>query len=163
VANPRTLTQDEVARLVSRLSGRSCSTRRVRHLLVAGGLGTECHGRPHGGTRLFGVLDVALVRLAMALEADGLSSWMIRVVLTYLRNDLVRAWKSAAPLAVAVRGIHASVEPVVKARPTTAVAWVPLREIWRGLDGEVQRVSDARDHVWMYRRVPVREIPRSTG
>jgi hypothetical protein len=157
------LTVGEVAALVSRLSGRSCSPRRVSYLLVSGGIGTECQRRPRGGTRLFGVLDVAIVRLALALEAEGLSSWMIRVVLTYLRNDLVRAWKAAAPLTLALRGIQASLEPTVRTRPSAATAWIPLREIWRGLEAEVQRTSDGRDEVWMYRRIPVRSVPRSTG
>jgi hypothetical protein len=135
----------------------------VSYLLVGGGIGTECQARKRGGTRLYGVLDVALVRLAMALESEGLSSWTIRVILTYLRNDLVRAWKAAAPLTLSVRGIQASLEPTVRTRPSAATAWIPLREIWRGLETEVQRTSDARDQVWMYRPVPVRSVPRSTG
>jgi hypothetical protein len=157
------LTVEEVAALVTRLSGRACSARRVRYLLIAGGLGTECQCRPRGGTRLYGVLDVALVRLAMAMEAEGMSSWLIRVVLTYLRNDLVRAWKSAAPLALTVRGITATLEPVVRTRPSNAAAWVQLRDVWRGLEAEVQRASDARDEVWMYRPVHVRTVPRTNA
>jgi hypothetical protein len=157
------LTVDELAALASRLAGRSCTPRRVRYLLITGGLGTEWQSRRRGGTRLYGVLDLELVRLAMAMEAEGMSSWLVRVVLTYLRDDLVRAWKAAAPLALAVRGIQATLEPVVRNRPASAVAWVPLRDIWRGLDAEVQKVSDARDQVWMYRPVPVRSVPRSTA
>jgi hypothetical protein len=158
----RALTLHEVATLTSQLTGRPCTARRVRYLLVTGGLGSDTQRRPHGRTRLFGALDVALVRLALALEENGLSPWLSRVVITYLRDDLVRAWKTTAPLGVAVRGLQATLEPALKGRPVWSTVWVPLREIWRGLDSEVQRTSDGRDDVWMYRRVRVGAVPRNT-
>jgi len=158
----RALTLQETTALVSRLAGRTCSERRVRYLLIAGGLGTDAHRRPHGRTRLYGVLDVALVRLALAMQEHGASPWLTRVVLTYLRNDLVRAWNAAAPLALAVRGVQATLEPALKGRPPWATLWIPLREIWRELDAAVQRTCDARAEVWMYRLVKVRAVPRNT-
>ncbi|HVC19290.1 MAG TPA: hypothetical protein VNE16_04365 [Vicinamibacterales bacterium] len=155
------LTVAELARVVSRLEHRPCSSRRVRYLLVVGGLGTDTHRRRHGQTRLYGVLDVALVRLAVRLEREGVSPSVTRVVLTYLRNDLIKAWRAGALLGLAVRGVRGSLEPVLKARPAWAVAWVPLREIWRGLDAEVRRIGDARQTLWMWRDVPIHEIPRA--
>jgi len=163
MASPlKALTAAEVATLVEELSGRPCTARRVHYLLVTGRLGTELPRRTQGQTRLYGPLDVALVRLALALEADGTSPWLGRVVLTYLRDDLVRAWKSAAPLALAVRGIHASLEPALKARPQWATVWIPLRDIWRGLDGAVEKMCGRRDTVWMWRPVAARDVPRSS-
>ena len=162
MSNARVLTVNEVAALTARLAGRPCSPRQVRYLLISGGLGTDVQTRPRGGTRLYGVLDVALVRLALAIESGGVSAWLTRVSLTYLRDDVVRAWKSAASLAFVLRGIQARLEPVAKGRPSRAVVWVPLREIWRGLDAEVQQVSNARNSVWMYRPVAVHAVPRAT-
>lgn len=159
----RALTLHEVATLTTQLTGQPCTPRRVRYLLVTGGLGTDTQRRPQGSTRLYGALDVALVRLAFALEDNGVSPWLSRVVITYLRDDLVRAWKTTAPLGVAVRGLQATLEPALKGRPVWAGVWIPLREIWRGLDSDVQRTSAARDDVWMYRRVKVGAVPRNSA
>jgi hypothetical protein len=159
---PKTLTAIELAELVSRLSGKSISPRRVRHLLVDAALGTELQMRQQGQTRLFGVLDLALVRLAVELEAQGISAWVARVVLTYLRDDLVRAFKAGGPVALAVRGLRATLEPALKAQPSGLTAWVPLRDIWKGLDGEVATLRAAKPTVWMWSEVPAHTVKRST-
>jgi hypothetical protein len=160
-ASRQWLTVGEVARVASHLTGRSCSTRQVRHLLVTGGLGTDAKRRTHGQTRLYGSLDVAFVRLALRLERDGVSPWVARVVLTYLRNDLIRAWKASAPVALAIDGLKGSLEPALKSRPASAAVWVPLRDVWRGIDTEIERACDARDTVWMWRKVSVHAVPRA--
>jgi hypothetical protein len=156
------LTAVEAARLVSRLSGRKCSARRLRHLLVQGGLGTELQPRRHGQTRLFGALDLAIVRLALELERQGISAWVGRVVLTYLRDDIVRAFKSAAPVALAVNGLRGRLDPALRSRPSAAVAWVPLREVWKGLEDEIGGVREAKPTVWMWSEVPLHAVKRST-
>jgi hypothetical protein len=56
-----------------------------------------------GTTRLYTPIDVAFVRLALRLAREGVSTTVARVVMTYLRSDLIRAWKAGAPLALAVR------------------------------------------------------------
>ena len=155
------LTVSEAARIASHLSGRPCSPRQVRHLLVGGGLGTDPGRRTRGQTRLYGWLDVAFVRLALQLEAEGVSPWVARVVLTYLRNDLIRAWKAGAAVALAINGLRGTIEPALRSRPVSATAWVPLREIYRGIDAEIQRSCDARETVWMWRRVAVNAVPRT--
>jgi len=155
------LTVSEAARVASHLAGRPCSPRQVRHLLVTGALGTETGRRVHGQTRLYGQLDIAFVRLALRLQAQGISPWVVRVVLTYLRNDLVRAWKSSAAVALAINGLKGTLEPALRQRPASATAWVPLREIAKGIDAEIQRVCDARPTVWMWRRVSVQAVPRT--
>jgi hypothetical protein len=104
-----------------------------------------------------------MVRLALRLHAEGVSAWVARVVLTYLRNDIVRAWKAGASLTLAVSGIQGSLQPSLKARPAGAVASVPLRDIWRGLDAELQAVCQTRDSVWMWRDVLVQTVPRTGG
>jgi hypothetical protein len=160
---PKVLTTSEVAALCARLEGRACTQRQVSYLLVNGGLGAETRRRAHGQTRVYGVLDVAFVRLALRLQTEGVSPMVARVTLTYLRNDLIRAWKASAALALVITGVHGSLQPVRQARPPGAVAVVPLLEIWRGLEGELQRVAAARGEVWMWRPVPVNAVPRSTA
>jgi hypothetical protein len=156
------LTVDEVAKVASQLAGRTCSPRQVRRLLVHGRLGTDITPRTKGQTRLYGPLDVAFVRLALRLHDEGVSPWVGRVVLTYLRNDLVRAWKSSAAVALAISGLKGSIEPALRPRPATATAWVPLREIAKGIDAEIHRACDGRDTVWMWRRVSVHAVPRAS-
>ena len=163
MATSKVLTAAEAAKAVSRLTGRRCSARRVRHLLVQSGLGTELQPRQRGETRLFGVLDLAFLRLALELERQGISSWVTRVVLTYCRKEIVLAWRAGSSVALAVSGLKGSVEPALRARPGGTVAWVPLREIWRGLDAEIGEVRSAQPHVWMWRDVPVHAVKRSTG
>ena len=156
---PKLLTGTEVAALVGDLEACKCSARQVRYLLVSGRLGSDGQPRTRGQTRLHGVIDVALVRLAVRLTREGLSASLARVVLTYLRADVVRSWKSGAQVTLAVRGVQGSLEPTLKGRPSWAVAWVPLRDVWYGLDTHVQRASDARSTVWMWRKVPAHAVP----
>lgn len=157
------LTAAEAAHVLSKLTGRTCTPQRVRRLLVIARLGTELQVRQRGQTRLFGALDLAVVRLALELERQGISAWVSKVVLTYLRDDVVRAFKSAAPVALAVNGIRGSLEPALRARPSAAVAWVPLREVWRGIDQEIEAVRGAKPTVWMWTEVPCHAVKRSTS
>ena len=163
MAAVKLLTAGEAARLLSKSTGRKCSPHRVRRLLVNAGLGTEVQRRRQGQTRLFGALDLALVRLAIELERQGISAWVAKVVLTYLRDDLVRAFKSAAPVALAVTGVRGSLEPALRTRPSAATAWVPLREIWKGLESDIGAIRDAKPTVWMWAEVPCHAVRRSTA
>lgn len=158
---PNVLTAVEVAALCTRLEGRNCSPRQVHYLLVSGGLGTDARKRSRGQTRVYGSLDVAFVRLAVRLQAEGISPMVARVILTYLRSDLIRAWKASASLALTVSGLHGSLQPVLKARPDAA-AYVPLLEIWRGLDAELHKIAATRTEIWMWRPVSLNAVPRAT-
>lgn len=157
------LTTAEAAKVLTRVSGRQCSPHRVRRLLVTAGLGTELQSRRQGQTRLFGSLDLAIVRTALELERQGVSAWVAKVVLTYLRDDLVRAFKSAAPVALAVTGVRGSLAPALRARPSSAMAYVSLREVWKGLDAEIAAIRDAKPTVWMWAEVPCHAVKRSTS
>lgn len=162
MASLRVLTTSEAAVAIEKLTGRPCSARRVRHLLVQCGIGTELQARRRGETRLFSVLDLAFLKLAVELERQGISSWVTRVVLTYQRKELILALRSLSHVALAVTGLKGSVEPALKARPGGTAAWVPLREIWRGLEAEVADIRAAKPTVWMWRDVPVHVVKRST-
>lgn len=104
-----------------------------------------------------------MVRLALRLHAEGVSPWVARVVLTYLRSDIIRAWRTGSAVTLAVTGLQGSLQPSLKAKPAGAVACVSLREIWHGLETELQRVCSARSTVWMWRDVPVNAVPRATA
>jgi hypothetical protein len=159
---PKVLTVGEVAALCARLEGRRCSRRQVTYLLIDGGISGEARRRGHGQTRVFGVLDVAFVRLALRLQAEGVSPMVTRVTLTYLRSDLIRAWKASSALALAITGVHGSLQPAMKPKLSDAIACVPLLEIWRGLEAEVHKAAAGRGEVWMWRHVPVNAVPRAT-
>ena len=58
-------------------------------------------------------------------------------------------------MALMIHGVKGSIEPVLRTRPAAATAWVPLREIWNGIETEMQRVAEQRETVWMWRKVPV--------
>ncbi len=161
--NVRALTLREVAGLMEEITGQAVTDRRVRYLLIGGRLGADADARAHGRTRLYGSLDVALVRLALALRTEGVSPQLTRVVLTYLRAELVRAWRAGSPLAIALRGMQATLEPAIKGQPPKTDVWIPLRTIWQGLDTRVQEVADTRDEVWMYRPVRAAVVPRNTA
>ena len=100
---------------------------------------------------------------ALRLQVQGVSPWVVRVVLTYLRNDLVRAWKSSAAVALAINGLKGTLEPAFKPRPASAAAWVPLRDISKGIDAEIQRTCGASHTVWMWRKVSAHAVPRASA
>lgn len=77
--------------------------------------------------------------------------------------DIVRAFKASAPVALAVTGVRGSLEPALKAKPASAAALVPLRDIWKGLEGEIAALRDARPTVWMWSEVPCQAVKRSTS
>jgi hypothetical protein len=163
LSTPKLLTADEAAALAGELSGQPCTARQVRYLLIRGRLGTDVSPGRHGETRVFGVLDLAFLRLALELHAQGVSPAVARTVLTYLHDDLVRAWRAAASMAVAVTGVKGSLEPVSRGRPKWAVAWVPLRDLWRDLESQIHRVREARPDIWMWRHRPVAHVAAERG
>jgi hypothetical protein len=141
------LTGTEVAAVVSRLEGTACSVRRVRYLLSAG----ERVG--HGRTRLHAAADVALVRLALRLEREGVSSWVARVVVAYLRDELIAAFESRARVALRLVGIRGAIVRDAAEERTGNAVFVPLRPICEPLASEIRRVRVKRPTVWMWREL----------
>jgi hypothetical protein len=86
-----------------------------------------------------------------------------KVVLTYLRDDVVRAFKSAAPVALTVSGVRGSLVPALRTPPSAVAAYVPLREIWKGLESEIAVIREAKPTVWMWSEVPCHAVKRSTA
>lgn len=154
------LTVDEAARVLTRVADQACSTRQIHYLLVAGGLGTDVQARKRGQTRLYGPFDLALMLLSLRLRQEGVSASVTRVVLTYLRDDVIRAWRAGSALAVAVNGLRGTLEPALKAPPKGTSAWVPLRAVWHGLEAEIQKVRSSQPNAWMWREIPIHSVPR---
>ena len=71
-ALPLVLTAPEVAAIVSQLEHVPCSVRQVRYLLAD--LRPPAAARPLREPRLYGPADVGLMRLAVRLEAQGVSA-----------------------------------------------------------------------------------------
>lgn len=144
---PLTLTVGEVATLVSRLAGVSCSARRVRYLL-----GGPVQG--HGRTRFYTALDVAVVQLVLRLEQAGVSPWVGRVVIAYLGDELRAALRAGARGAVRIQGVRAELVAVnAHEQSVAATAFVPLADIWRGVVPAVRRIRTQRPTVWMWREM----------
>jgi hypothetical protein len=149
---PLVLTAPEVAAVVARLDGDACTPRRVRYLL-SHRLAVD-GARRKGQTRLYGPVDVALMRLAVRLQAQGLSRWTVRVVLVYSREILRDAWRSRAAVALVVRGVRGTIESAATATPGPADASVPLRPVWVGVERAIRRERLQRPRVWQWRAVP---------
>jgi len=43
------------------------------------------------------------------------------------------------------------------------VGWVPLRDAWKGLEGEITMIREAKPTVWMWSEVPCYAVKRSTA
>jgi hypothetical protein len=128
------LTAPHVAAAVVRLEGEPCTARRVRYLLSGVAIRDRAPDRGRGTARGYGAVDVALMRLAVRLEAQGVSAWVVRVVLAYCGDEIRAAWRNGAVGALVVRGVTGAIERVKPdADAPSAMARVPLRSVWTGL------------------------------
>lgn len=149
VSLPLVLTAPEVATVVTALDGTACTARRVRYLLERP---TAAAGLVRGQTRLYGLAEVALMRLALRLEAQGVSGWVARVVVAYCGDAIRAAWQSGAAVALVVRGVTGTLVPIRDAgRPAAAV--VPLPAVWQGLAQAVRAERRRHPDVWRWRYV----------
>jgi hypothetical protein len=151
--SPLVLTAPEVADVVSQLEREPCSVRQVRYLLSA--LRRTDPEPQRGHARLYDLDDVALMRLAVRLQTQGISAWVTRVVLAYGADEIRAAWSLGAPVALVVRGVTGFLEPV-KPEPHTpaASARVPLRAVWSGVKPAMRSPRRTRP-LWRGRPVPV--------
>lgn len=152
-SSPLVLTAPEVAGVVEQLESKECCTvRQVRYLLS--GFSRTDAKPPHSHARLYGPVDVALARLAVRLHAQGVSAWVSRVALAYCEEDLRAVWRTNAAMALVVRGVTATVEPVIAADTSTPVAArVPLRTVWFGVERAMRSTRRVRP-LWRGRPVP---------
>jgi hypothetical protein len=149
-ATPLVLTAPEVAAVVSRLEDQACSVRRVRYLLS--GLPATDPTAARGEVRLYGPADVALMRLAVRLEARGVSAWVAQEVLAYRADEIRAAWRAGAPAALQVRGVTGSIEMATRDTDTPpGVVRVPLRPVFVGIASAIRRERRARPTIWRWR------------
>lgn len=147
---PLVLTAPEVAAVVTALEGTACTARRVRYLFD-GQRGAA--GVVRGQTRLYGLPEVAVMRLVLRLEAQGVSGWVARVVVTYCGDAIGAAWRRGAAAALVVRGVTGTIEPVRDATARPAAACVPLPPVWRGIERAVRAARRRHPDVWRWRQV----------
>jgi hypothetical protein len=161
-AAPLLLTAPEVAAVVSRLEGEPCSVRRVRYLLS--GLSATDAAPPRGEVRLWGPVDVALMRLAVRLGTQGLSPWVARVVLTYSGAEIRAAWTSGASVALAVRGVTGSIEGATPGPDAPAVAArVLLRSVFVGTVSAIRQERRARPTIWRWKARPATALAQASA
>ena len=154
VPKPLVLTAPEVAAVVSQLEGERCTVRQVRYLLY--GLLPSDTPVPRGHTRLYGPDDVALMRLAVRLHAQGVSAWVARVVLAYCGAEIRAAWRAGSASALVVRGVTGTIEAAT-ADPSSAPASVrvSLRAVWIGVERAMRGTRRDRPQIWRGRHIPV--------
>src|SRR6476469_2039132 len=143
------LTLQEAASLLSRLEKRSVSTNQVRAVLLLNTRGRTLRPHRHGETRLYISDEVAAVRLVLRLRAAGVSPTVARVVVACLRDELSRLWRR--PLALAVTGLSGEIVPLSAERPPGTIAWVPVRDVWVGIDDAIRAVRRAQPEVWQWK------------
>lgn len=146
------VTVREIAAIVSQMEGRACSYARVRSLLVLGQGGRRTVvPRERGDTRLFTAYDVAIVRAAEQLKRQGVSSAVTRVILATLRQELEAAWRQYRPAALAIIGVRGWL-PHEEASRDGAIAWVPLRPVWAGIEDAIAETREQAPTVVRYRQ-----------
>jgi hypothetical protein len=147
---------------VSRLEGEACSVRRVRYLLS--GLPATDAIQARGEVRLYGPVDVALMRLALRLEARDVSAWVVQVVLAYRADEIRAAWRTGAPAALQVRGVTGSLEMATRDTDTPpGVVRVPLRPVFVGIASAIRHERPARPTIWRWRASLATELAESTS
>jgi hypothetical protein len=141
------LTTVELAKVVSALE-QPCSARRVRYALSAGGTNRQGRGR----TRLHAADDVALMRVALRLEAAGVSAWVARVVLAYLQDSLIAAIRSRRPKALHVFGVRGSIRPASEPAPPGTIV-VPLRSVMHGVLEKMRQTRRDTPTIWAWQQL----------
>jgi DNA-binding transcriptional MerR regulator len=158
---PRTgegVTVAEVAAILTKLLGTAITTAQVRSVLVLDTRGRTMSPRRHGQTRLYSAVDVALVRLVLRLRAEGVSPTVARVVVAHFRELLAQHWTHHDPMAFAVIGMRGLLLYAKQSRPDGAVAWMDLRDVWRGVERAVQAVRQKAPEVWQWKSQPASAV-----
>jgi DNA-binding transcriptional MerR regulator len=155
------LTLAEAALLLSRLEKQIVSLDQVRAVLLLDTRRRVVSPLRHGETRLYTSDDVAAVRLVLRLRASGVSPTVARVVVACFRDELSQSWRQS--LALAVSGLRGELLPIHAERPKGTVAWVPLREIWAGIEEAIRGVRKAQPEVWQWKPQPLSALTAETG
>lgn len=154
------LTAKELASVVSRLESTRVAPWHVgRYLADLKPAVDEGFGR----TRLYTVDDVCLVRLAVRLEREGVSAWVVRAVIANHVDGLTRAWRGDGSPALVLHGVRGAVVDGAHLHdlPTGRIA-VRLRDIRHGIEPHIARVRRDQPTVPLFnRRLPVQDVLRA--
>lgn len=148
------VTVAEAAAILAELEGRPVSVAQVRSVLVLDTRGRALAPRVHGQTRVYTAVDLALVRLTFRLRGAGVSPTVARVMVANARDVLAGHWQHDDPMALAVVGLRGLVVYAASRRPDGAVAWVPLRDVWRGIEAAMRARRAVEPQMWQWKRHP---------
>lgn len=140
-------TVNEVASILRRLDGQmALSPRVIRYWDREGGIQPS---KVEGGARLYGLSDLALLRLIGRLQA-AVGPFQIRAALAYGAADLRAAIESRRATILAVRNVVACVTtPSTVARDCpNAVHQERLDRLWDGLEDAAARWRTEHEKLW---------------
>jgi hypothetical protein len=156
------VTVGEAIGLLRRLEPRAAADlteRKLRYISAMLGLTS---GR-QGATAMLNRLDLAVIRLLIRLEAEGLSQPIARFVTVCLAPEirtLLSAWK---PVSAVVAVQRLDVYPKLRRPILTSAAdaerlgiygvTVPVRDLMAGLTEGIARVRTAQPTVWQWKQV----------
>src|SRR5579859_979896 len=156
-ADSKCVTATELATLVSDLGSVKCEPWHVRRYLLD--LKPPANGA-FGRTRLYTADDLCLVRLAVRLEREGLSAWVVRAVLANHAGEIVRAWRSGTASVLAVHGVRGKlIAETDSTRVPTGTTVVPLQPIRRDVSTAIARIRRHNPTIQLFnRRLSVRDV-----
>jgi len=151
------LTAPELAQLISDLESTTCEPWHIRRYLID--VKPPIDGA-FGRTRLYTADDLCLVRLAVRLEREGLSAWVVRAVLANHADEIVRAWRSGTASVLAVHGVRGKViAEADSTRVPTGTTVVPLQPIRRDVSTAIARIRRHNPTIQLFnRRLSVRDV-----
>jgi len=144
------------------LERRRISPSQVRSILVLDTTARAMQPRRSGDTRLYSAVDLAIVRLAVRLRAEGVSPTVARVIVATLRESIVEIWAHARPMALAVIGMRGLLLWRGK-QPAAAAACVDLLDVWRGVTHAIQVVRGTDEEVWRWTWKAVADLTNEEG
>jgi DNA-binding transcriptional MerR regulator len=98
-----------------------------------------------GSTRLYGVRDVALLRLVLRLRERGhVPLWNVKPIIGYLGDELARGLRPGSRKVLVIDGWKARIVSAGEAASDSGDYQVPLGELMRGVAAEIRKMRRGR-------------------
>lgn len=144
------VTLNEAARILSKLEHRRVTPAQIRAILVRGTTGRALEPRRIGQTRVYSAVDLAMVRLNLRLRAQGVSPLVARVIVANLSSEMIEHLIHGDPMALNIIGMR-GIPAHPNSKELAGVAWVDLRDVWRGVEREIEATRRAQPDVWCWK------------